>query len=56
MSFGDDLSEAVGLGGIILTVVKCDVCETSPVVGTFHHCLVCPGFDMCDQCKEKGQS
>lgn len=30
--------------------IKCDICDTTPIVGTRFKCQQCPDFDLCQSC------
>lgn len=34
--------------------IICDGCEASPIVGSRFKCAICPDFDLCESCEEKG--
>lgn len=34
--------------------IICDGCEASPIVGSRYKCSICPDFDLCESCEEKG--
>lgn len=46
---------AAAKDGIVLHKgITCDVCEEKPIIGIRYKCMVCPDFDMCEECHNKG--
>ena len=35
--------------------ITCDGCEMDPIKGKRFKCLVCPDYDLCENCKMKGK-
>jgi len=42
------------MGGAIHGSVSCDGCGAFPIVGTRYTCSVCPDYDLCSSCEDKG--
>jgi hypothetical protein len=46
---------SVGLGGqAVHPGITCDGCQTNPIKGKRFKCGVCPDYDLCQTCKDKG--
>merc|ERR1719436_1500528 len=46
---------AAAKDGIVLHKgITCDICDEKPIIGVRYKCMVCPDFDMCQECKAKG--
>lgn len=51
--FSSSISSLLSDVGLHHTRVKCDGCE-GPIYGTRYKCIVCPDYDLCWECKERG--
>ena len=34
--------------------LKCDSCGALPLTGCRYRCVICPDFDICENCEDKG--
>lgn len=40
--------------GFLHPGVECDSCKVQPITGPRYKCLVCPNFDLCQACEQRG--